>query len=112
MSERLTAILIILLVAALCAACDWLLKRASLCSQPFSSPAFWAGLAGYTVSAFAWVFILRWMKLSTIGAIYSVCLIVLLALIGVVFFQEKLNREEICGLVLACVSIFLLVRFA
>ncbi len=111
MIDRLVSILVIVLTAALCAACDWLLKRASLCIRPFSTIAFWIGLAGYTISAFLWVFILRSMKLSTVGAIYSVSLIVMLALIGVIFFQEKLNFTEICGLVLACVSILLLVRF-
>ena len=47
----------------------------------------------------------------TIGVVYSVSMIVLLASIGVLFFGEKLNYYEIAGLAMAIGSMVLLSRF-
>jgi drug/metabolite transporter (DMT)-like permease len=112
MTDRLFALLLTVVIGALCVGCDYLLKRASALPQPFLSRDFWIGLAGYTFSAFAWVFLLQRIKLATIGAIYCLTLIILLAAVGTLVFGEKLNPMEILGLVLGCLSIFLLVRFA
>ncbi len=69
-------------------------------------------MIGYALSAFGWVYVLRWFKLSTIGAIYSIVLIGMLAIIGVTAFSEKITTTEIIGLILACVSIIILTRFS
>ena len=58
------------------------------------------------------VFALRHIKLASIGIIYSLSLIVLLALLGLFFFGETLNRREIVGFGFAVVAIMLLGRFA
>ena len=50
-------------------------------------------------------------KLATIGVIYSMCMILLLALMGVVVFNEPLHRSEIVGIVLALAAMILLARF-
>jgi multidrug transporter EmrE-like cation transporter len=52
------------------------------------------------------------LKLATIGAVYSVSMVLLLTSIGVFFFPESLNYYEIAGIVLAVGSLILLVRFA
>jgi small multidrug resistance pump len=69
------------------------------------------GLLLYASTAFAWVYLMRYLKLATIGVIYSVCMILLLTGMGVLFFDEKLNRYEVAGIVLAIGSILLLSRF-
>lgn len=101
MTDRLFALFLTVLLGALCVGCDYLLKRASALPQPFLARDFWIGLAGYTFSAFAWVLLLQRIKL-----------VILLAAVGTLVFGEKLNQTEILGLVLGCISIFLLVRFA
>ena len=54
---------------------------------------------------------MRSLKLATIGAIYSVCMILMLTSMGFLFFDETLNRYEVVGIVFAIASIFLLSRF-
>jgi small multidrug resistance pump len=54
---------------------------------------------------------MHYLKLATIGAIYSVCMILMLTSMGFLFFNETLNRYEIVGIVLAITSIAQLSRF-
>jgi drug/metabolite transporter (DMT)-like permease len=112
MTNRLFALLLTVALSAVCVGCDYFLKRASALPHPFLSRDFWIGLAGYALSAFAWVLLLQRIKLATIGAIYCLTLIILLAAVGTFIFGEKLNSMEFLGLALGCISIFLLVRFA
>ncbi len=90
---------------------DYFLKRASTVERPLASTTFLVGLVLYASTAFAWVFVMRHLKLATIGVIYSVCMILLLTGMGVFLFDESLNRYEIAGIVLALASILLLCRF-
>jgi drug/metabolite transporter (DMT)-like permease len=90
---------------------DYFLKHASNQPQPLTTRMFLAGLLFYSSTAFAWVFVMRYMKLATIGVVYSVCMILLLTGMGVLFFGEKLNRYEVTGIVLALASLVLLARF-
>jgi multidrug transporter EmrE-like cation transporter len=90
---------------------DYFLKRASGAERPLATRWFLLGLALYSSTAFAWVFVMRHLKLATIGVIYSVCMILLLAGMGVFLFEEKLNAYEVAGIVLAIASILLLSRF-
>ncbi len=90
---------------------DYFLKRASGEAGPLATPAFLVGLALYSSTAFAWVFVMRYLKLATIGAIYSVCMILMLTAMGFLIFDETLNRYEVVGIALALASIVLLSRF-
>jgi multidrug transporter EmrE-like cation transporter len=90
---------------------DYFLKRASGEPSPLATPAFLVGLTLYSSTAFAWVFVMRYLKLATISAIYSVCMILMLTSMGYLVFDETLNRYEILGIVLALASITLLSRF-
>jgi multidrug transporter EmrE-like cation transporter len=109
---RLLELAVVAGLAAMCAGGDYFLKKASELSSPFSSAPFWTGFAIYGASAFGWVYALRWFKLSAIGAIFSVVLILLLALMGITLFSERLNTMEVVGLILAVTSIVILTRFA
>ena len=90
---------------------DYFLKRASAEEHPLATNTFLVGLVLYGSTAFVWVFVMRHLKLATIGVIYSVCMILLLTGMGVFFFEESLNRYEAIGIVLAISSILLLGRF-
>jgi multidrug transporter EmrE-like cation transporter len=112
MLQRLLPVFVTVLTAALCVGCDALLKRASALPRPFASRDFWFGMIGYMISAFVWVWLLQRLKLATLGAIYCLSLVILLAVVGTTLFGESLNRVEVFGLVLACVAIVILARFA
>src|SRR5437899_11714401 len=90
---------------------DYFLKLASAREQPLRTSWFYLGFVLYASTAFGWVFVMRHLKLATIGVLYSVSMILLLTTIGVVVFRESLNRFEIFGIVLAVASLVLLIRF-
>ncbi len=89
---------------------DYFLKRASERQAPLATGWFLAGLVLYGSTAFAWVFVMRHLKLATIGVVYSVSMVLMLAGMGVLFFEESLSRTEIAGIALAVAALFLLAR--
>ena len=76
---------------------DYFLKLASSDQRSLRSPWFYLGFAVYASTAFGWVFVMKHLKLATIG---------------VTFFHESLSVYEIVGLIMAIGSIILLIRFA
>jgi drug/metabolite transporter (DMT)-like permease len=91
---------------------DYFLKLASKEQQVFKSIWFFVGFAVYASTAIGWVFVMKHLKLATIGVIYSVSMILLLTALGVVIFRESLSAYEIIGLLMAIGSLVLLIRFA
>jgi small multidrug resistance pump len=91
---------------------DYFLKLASANDTPLTTRWFYIGFVVYASTAFGWVFVMRHLKLATIGVVYSVSMVLLLTGIGAVVFREPLNYYEIAGLVMAIASLILLVRFA
>ena len=91
---------------------DSLLKLASEQRAPLRSGWFYLGFAVYASTAFGWVYVMRHLKLATIGAVYSVSMILLLTGVGVAGFGQPLNAYEVAGLAMAIGSLVLLMRFA
>ena len=91
---------------------DYLLKLASEQEEPLKSRWFYIGFAVYASTAFGWVFVMRHLKLATIGVVYSVSMILLLTGVGSLAFREPLNGFEIAGLAMAIGALILLMRFA
>ena len=112
MSPTRLAILVTVLASIIGVIGDYFLKLASDRDQPLASPWFYIGFLVYASTAFGWVFVMRHMKLATMGVVYSISMILLLMLIGVVFFRETLNAYEIAGVVMAIASMVLLMRFS
>ena len=90
---------------------DYFLKLASAEDQSLKSPAFYVGFLIYASTAFGWVFVMKHLKLGTVGVVYCVSMVLLLTAIGVVAFKETLNGYEIAGLAMAVGSLLLLTRF-
>lgn len=99
-------------LAALTACGDYLLKIASFQPQPFHARAFILGAFIYAMSAFGWVVMFKHIKMSTIAALYSLSNVLVLATLGVLFFNEQLNHYEVAGIICAVASILLLSRFS
>jgi small multidrug resistance pump len=91
---------------------DYFLKLSSAHQQPLRTRWFYVGFVIYASTAFGWVFVMRHLKLATIGVIYSVSMVLLLTAVGVVLFRESLNYYELAGIILAVASLVLLMRFA
>jgi drug/metabolite transporter (DMT)-like permease len=91
---------------------DYFLKLASQKDEVFKSIWFYIGFVVYGSTALGWVFVMKHLKLATIGVVYSVSMILLLTALGVLIFRESLSIYEIAGLLMAIGSLVLLVRFA
>jgi small multidrug resistance pump len=91
---------------------DYFLKLASESETSLKTKWFYIGFVVYASTAFGWVFVMKHLKLATIGVIYSVSMVVLLTTIGVLSFDEKLNYYEMAGLAMAIGSLVLLSRFS
>lgn len=105
------AVAVAFALAAFATLADYFLKLASIEARAFYNKWFVAGCIIYALGAFGWVFVLRHLKLATVGVVYSLATVMLLAALGVLVFGESLNRYEIAGIGLGVVSILLLARF-
>jgi multidrug transporter EmrE-like cation transporter len=103
--------LVTVALSILCVLADYLLKQASLSLHPFRTLQFYLTLVLYGISAAGWIYVLRHMNLAAVGAIYSVVVVLCLAIIGVFAFQERLTTSEYVGLGCAVASLVLLGRF-
>jgi len=72
---------------------------------------FIIGFVVYASTAIGWFFVMKHIKLSTLGVIYGGTTVVALTIVGVLFFKEHLNIYEIIGIIAGVSSIILLSRF-
>jgi drug/metabolite transporter (DMT)-like permease len=112
MESKTLAVLVVVAFSGVGVLGDYFLKLASEEHSALRSPWFYLGFVVYASTAFGWVFVMKHLKLSTIGVVYSVSMILLLTAVGVVGFRESLNGYEFAGLVMAVTALVLLTRFA
>jgi multidrug transporter EmrE-like cation transporter len=112
MNKILLALVVTVLFSIVGVVGDYYLKLASGADNPLRSRWFYVGFAVYASTAFGWVFVMRHLKLGTIGVVYSVSMVLLLTLVGTRWFGESLNYYEMVGIALAIASLLLLMRFA
>ena len=112
MGTRTLAVLVTIAFSVVGVLGDYFLKLASAREQSLRTSWFYLGFALYASTAFGWVFVMRHLKLATISVLYSVSVILLLTVVGVVMFKESLNYFELTGIVLAIAALVLLMRFA
>ena len=91
---------------------DVLIKHASLQNAFSGWQMLILGAVIYGLTAFGWFFVMRKIKLSTLGVLYGVSVIIILTLVSVFYFKEKINPIEIFGIALAIISLIILSRFA
>ena len=104
---------VIILVSAVTVIGDYFIKISSNNAEKFIDWwKFGIGLFFYVLTSFGWFFIMKYMKLSTVGITYGITTAVLLVAIGIIFFKETLNAYEIIGICLGIVALILLSRFA
>ena len=112
MDKTVFALLVAIFLSAVGALADYFLKLASEKPNIVVNKWFVVAFVVYSSTIFAWVYVIKNMKLASVGVVYSVCMVLFLTFLGVVFFKERLSAKEIVGIALAIASLFLLVRFA
>lgn len=111
MSSTTLAVLVTIAFSVLGVVGDYFLKLASGKEHALKTAEFYLGFVIYASTAFGWVYVMRHLKLATVGVVYCVSMVLLLTVIGVVGFKESLSGYEIAGIVMAVGSLVLLVRF-
>lgn len=108
---KFLAFIIAISLSVITVIADYFIKKASVENVVWNK---WllAGALIYAVSAIGWVFTMKNIKLSTLGVIYGVSCITLLALMSALIFHEKISPVEIIGIVMGISSIALLYKFA
>lgn len=91
---------------------DVFIKHASLQSQFTGWKFLVVGALIYGLTAFGWFFVMREAKLSTLGVLYCVTVVVFLTLLSAFYFKESIKSMEIFGIVLGIISLIILARFA
>ncbi len=90
---------------------DFFIKLSSV-KSPANLKIFLLGLVIYASTAFGWFFVMRHVKLSTLGVFYALGTVLFLTILSVGYFKESLNHYEALGIILAIISLILLARFA
>ena len=108
MSAHWTAVMVTIGFSVVGVVGDYFLKVASQSDAPLRTPWFLLGFTVYASTAFGWVFVMKYLKLATVGVVYSVSMVVLLTVVGVGLFGESLRAQEVVGIALAIASLYLL----
>ena len=104
-------ILIIMALAAVGVAGDYFIKVSGNGPSYVSYPPLLIGMMIYALTAIGWFYVMKHVKLGTLGVFYALTTIILLAIVGAVFFKEQLTVYDIIGIVLGVISIVFLARF-
>lgn len=91
---------------------DFFIKLSGQGSKFMDVKIFLIGLLVYALTAFGWFYVMKHIKLSSLGVIYALSTVLFLVAVGVFYFHEKLNVIEIIGIFTAVLSLILLSRFA
>ncbi|MBI4092851.1 MAG: transporter [Candidatus Kerfeldbacteria bacterium] len=105
-------ILVIILLSTVGVIGDYFIKLAGHGQRFIETKWFVIGFIIYASTAFGWFYVMKHIKLSSLGVIYSLTTVLLLVAIGVFSFHEKLNVYEIIGIIAAITSVILLSKFA
>lgn len=87
------------------------MKIASYEDSPVLTKAFCIGTAVYMLHILVWVYLLKYLKLSTVGVLYSITTVLFMTVLGVFVFHEPIGNYELIGVALAIASIVLILGF-
>ena len=82
MEKNLLAVVVTIAFSLLGVVGDYFLKLASANENSLKTINFYIGFVLYASTAFGWVFVMKHLKLATIGVVYSVSMVLLLTAIG------------------------------
>ena len=112
MTNTFLPIIIAICLAGVGVLGDFFIKLSGNGAKYISWPYFIIGSIIYALTAFGWFYVLKHVNLSILGIIYSLATIILLFIVGTLFFKEHVSSYEVVGIVLGIISIALLARFS
>jgi drug/metabolite transporter (DMT)-like permease len=112
MNKVFLSLIATILLALVGVAGDFFIKLAGSGKKFMEVKWFVIGFVIYALTAFGWFFVMKNIKLSTVGVFYAVSTVLFLTALGVFYFKESINVYEIIGLALAITGIILLGKFA
>ncbi|MDO8538713.1 MAG: transporter [archaeon] len=112
MDKTLLSLLVIVLLSLIGVIGDFFIKLSGVGPKFVELKWFVLGFIIYAATAFGWFFVMKNVKLSTLGVFYAVSTVIFLVAVGVFYFKEQLNVYEIIAIIAAVVSLIILARFA
>ena len=106
----LIPIVVVILLAGVGTLGDYFIKLSGTGSKYIMYQPFFIGMIIYALTAFGWFYVMKHIKLGSLGIFYSLTTVILLVIIGAMFFKEQLNTYDIVGVILGIISIILLAR--
>lgn len=113
MSKLLVPVIVIMIMVVVTVAGDFFMKIAGNNPNKYIIwKWFILGFIIYSITAVGWFWVMKYMKLSTIGVFYGISTVLFLVLLSVFYFKESINWYETIGIAAALFSLGLLWRFA
>ena len=69
---------------------------------------FWTGFTIYAIDTLFWAYSLKYETLSKAIAVFTILNLIIIVLVGVIFFKENLTLANKIGIVLGVLSILLM----
>lgn len=104
MGEARLALAAVVALSAMTGLADVLVKKATVADNVGSPYLFLAALI-FGGSAYGWFFVLKYINLATLGAIYSIITVLLLVMAGTLFFGEELDFSEIFVIIVSFIAL-------
>lgn len=109
---KLLSLLGIIFLAAVGVVGDFFIKLSGSGKSFMDIKWFLIGFIIYALTAFGWFYVMKNIKLSTLGVFYAISTVIFLTIVSIFYFKEPLNNYEIIGIILAIFSLILLGKFA
>ena len=109
--ELAIAFLVGVLMTILTIIGDYFIKKATLQTGIEGWKFLTIAAIVWASSVIGWFFVFKKMKVTSIAILYNVSGILLLTLVGIFIFKEKVSSIEIVGLLMAIGSLIILARF-
>jgi len=87
---------------------DYFLKLAGEVDGKTNNTDLFVGTVIYGVTAFGWYYAMRYLKLESVGIVYSLTTVVLLPILGSLAFHEQIKINEFLGLLFSVLAILCL----
>jgi drug/metabolite transporter (DMT)-like permease len=91
---------------------DFFIKLAGAGKKYIELRWFFVGFCIYAATAFGWFFVMKHLKLSTLGVVYAISTVLFITAVGVFYYKESLSAYEMIGIVLGITSLVLMAKFA
>jgi drug/metabolite transporter (DMT)-like permease len=105
-------VFIVALLALIGVIGDFFIKLAGGGEKYIDIKWFVFGALLYLSTSFGWFYVMKHIKFSLLGVVYSITTALLLVAIGVFYFHEKLSTYEIAGIIAAIIAVILLGKSA